>query len=88
LARHGTPTALLPAYVRVLGREHPHTLAFRSNVAGWTGAAGDAVAARDQHAALLPVYVRVLGPEHPETLKVRGNITHWTTMAGKRRRWR
>ena len=74
--------------VQVRGRKHPETITIRVSLARWIGAAGDAVAARDQHAALLPVYVRVLGPEHPETLKVRGNITHWTTMAGKRRRWR
>jgi hypothetical protein len=49
------------------GPEHPHTLNDRANLARWTGAAGDAAGARDQHAALLPIIERVLGPEHPNT---------------------
>ena len=39
---------------RVLGPEHPDTLAARASLAYWTGQAGDAAAARDQFAALLP----------------------------------
>ena len=45
------------------GPEHPDTLSVRSHLASWTGAAGDAAGARDQHAALLPVMERILGPE-------------------------
>ena len=45
---------------RVLGAEHPDTLATRANVAYWTGMAGDAPAARDQFAALVPIRERVL----------------------------
>ena len=41
--------------VRVLGPEHPQTLAARANAAHLTGKAGDAAGARDQFAALLPV---------------------------------
>ena len=36
--------ALLPAYERVLGSEHPHTLSARHNLAYYTGAAGDRAA--------------------------------------------
>ena len=62
---------------RVLGPEHPHTLASRGNLAHWTGKAGDAAAARDQFAALLPIHERVLGPEHPDTLITRDNLAYW-----------
>ena len=66
---------------RVLGREHPHTLTARANLAGWAGEAGDAAGARDQNAALLPGE-RVLGPEHPDTLGTRANLARWTGEAG------
>ena len=32
--------ALLPDQERVLGRDHPDTLATRNNIAHWTGAVG------------------------------------------------
>ena len=32
--------ALLPVFERVLGAEHPHTLAARANLANWTRTAG------------------------------------------------
>ncbi len=64
------------------GPEHPDTLAARTNVAMWTGEAGDAAGARDQYAALLPTYERVHGPEHPETLITRHNLATWTARAG------
>jgi hypothetical protein len=56
---------------RDYGPEHPRTLEARQGLAFWTGEAGDAAGARDQHAALLPIEERVLGPEHPETLTIR-----------------
>jgi hypothetical protein len=64
------------------GPEHPDTLNTRSNLAYWTGMAGDVVGARDQFAALLPIYDRVRGPEHPHTLNIRGNLALWAGMAG------
>ena len=67
---------------RVLGPEHPDTLAARDNLALWTGEAGDAAGARDQYAALLPVLERVLGAEHPDTLTARANLARWTGEAG------
>ena len=66
---------------RVLGPEHPDTLATRANLARWTGEAGDPAAARDLFAALLPVFERVLGPEHPDTLSARANLARWTGKA-------
>ena len=49
--------------------EHPDTLNTRSNLASWTGEAGEVAAARDLAAALLADQRRVLGPgppRHPE----------------------
>ena len=71
-----------PSSERVLGPEHPDTLAARANLASWTGEAGDAAGARDQFAALLPIRERVLGPEHPDTLHARNNLAYWTGRAG------
>jgi hypothetical protein len=73
--------ALLPARERVLGPEHPDTLAARHELARWTGEAGDPAAARDQYAALLPARERVLGPGHRRTLTTRHELAHWTAMA-------
>jgi hypothetical protein len=66
---------------RVLGAEHPDTLIDRSNLAHWTGEAGDAAGARDQLAALVPIFERVLGPEHPATLNASAHLAHWTRRA-------
>ena len=65
----------------MLGPDHPDTLADRSNLATWTGQAGDAAGARDQFAALLPIMERVLGPEHPDTLTSGRSLAHWTREA-------
>ena len=60
------------------GPEHPCTLAVRSELARWTGRAGDPAAARHLLAGLLPVVERVLGPEHPATLAARHELARWT----------
>ena len=75
---------VLDARERVLGPEHPDTLAARANLARCTGGTGDPAAARDLHAGLLPVLERVLGPEHPDTLTVRAELAIWTGMVGDR----
>ncbi len=67
---------------RLLGPEHPDTLAVRHEFARWTGEAGDAAAARDLLAQLLPVCERVLGPEHPHTLDARHELAGWTGATG------
>jgi hypothetical protein len=64
------------------GAEHPYTLITRGELASWTGEAGDAAGARDQHAALLPIAERVLGPEDPDTLITRSELARWTGKAG------
>ena len=72
---------LLPIRERVLGPEHPHTLANRNGLARWTGEAGDAAGARDLFAALLPTAERILGPEHPNTVMIRGYLGYWAQEA-------
>ncbi|MEU9837099.1 tetratricopeptide repeat protein, partial [Streptosporangium sp. NPDC048047] len=67
---------------QILGPEDPNTLTARSNLARWTGKAGDAVTARDRYATLLPTYERTLGGEHPGTLSVRHDLAVWTGEAG------
>ena len=73
---------VLDARTRVLGPEHPGTLAAWHELAHWTGRAGDAAAARDLLAALLPVRERVLGPEDRGTLATLSNLADWTGEAG------
>ena len=73
----------MPVLERVLGAEHPDTLTTRGNLARWTGAAGDAAAARDLFAALVPVRERVSGAEHPYSLTARGNLARWTGRGGR-----
>jgi hypothetical protein len=67
---------------RVLGPEHPDTLAARASLASFTGEAGDPAVASDQYAALLPARERVLGADHPDTVATRDNLAYWTEQAG------
>jgi len=64
------------------GPEHGYTFTARSNLAFYTGLAGDAAGARDQFAALLPIEERVLGAEDRVTLVTRNNLARWTGFAG------
>ena len=80
-----TFAALLPDQERVLGRDHPNTLATRGNIAAWTGEVGDARGALQLYSDLLPDQERVLGRDHPDTLTARNNIAHWTGAAGDAR---
>jgi hypothetical protein len=73
---------IVDARQRVLGPEHPNTLAARHDLAHWTGLAGDPATARDLLAKLLRALERILGPEHPNTLTVKGNLASWTGQAG------
>ncbi|GAA4263875.1 tetratricopeptide repeat protein [Dactylosporangium darangshiense] len=61
---------------RVLGEDHPDTLATRNNLAAAYQEAGrvpEAVAAFEQ---LLPDLRRVLGEDHPDTLAARNNLAY------------
>jgi WD40 repeat protein len=59
---------LLADQERVLGPDHPSTLATRSNLALVRGQAGDPVGSVAGLETLLADQVRVLGPDHPSTL--------------------
>jgi hypothetical protein len=52
---------------RVLGPEHPDTLALMNNLAETLRAQGDLAGARKLLAETLDILRRVLGPEHPDT---------------------
>jgi hypothetical protein len=65
---------VLDESLRVLGAEHPHTLAARDCVAWWRGMAQGAAAALAGYGALRADTERLLGPEHPTTLDIRGTL--------------
>ncbi|WP_010359683.1 tetratricopeptide repeat protein, partial [Streptomyces acidiscabies] len=77
---------LLDDFLRVLGPDHPDTLATRHSLARWRGEAGDAAGAATAFAELLDDFLRVLGPDHPHTLTTRNNLAHWQEAAEAIRR--
>ncbi|MEU7902585.1 tetratricopeptide repeat protein [Actinoplanes sp. NPDC049118] len=68
--------------MRLLGPDHPGTLAIRYNLAVWRGEAGDPAGAAMAFEQLLADRVRVLGPDHPDTLISRGSLARWRAAAG------
>ncbi|RSM36788.1 hypothetical protein DMA12_39000 [Amycolatopsis balhimycina DSM 5908] len=73
---------LLLVEQRVLGTDHPDTLATHESLARWTGHAGDTASARDLYTELLQAQRRVLGAEHPDTLATYYNMSLFTGHAG------
>ena len=67
---------------KALGRDHPHTLTARINLARAHRKAGHVSTAIDMHQALLPDMTRVLGPDHPNTLAARINLADAHQQAG------
>ena len=65
---------VLAVRLRVLGEEHPDTLAVMSNLAGTVFEQGDRAGARKLHEQVLAVRLRVLGEEDPKTLKSMNNL--------------
>ena len=74
-------TALAADLDRVLGPDHPHTLATRNNLATWTGEAGDAAGAARLLTALAADLDRVLSQTTP-TLWPSQQPRDWTGEAG------
>jgi len=64
---------------RVLGPEHPDTLASFSNLALVLKGQGNYKAAEEMNRRVLNVRERVLGPEHPPTLTSFNNLV-WVLM--------
>ncbi|MET7339235.1 tetratricopeptide repeat protein [Nonomuraea sp. NPDC005650] len=67
---------------RLLGGDHPHTLACRSNLAGAYESAGDLGRAIPLFEATLSDYERVFGGDHPDTLSSRNNLASAYRAAG------
>lgn len=67
--------------LRLLGADHPDTLATRHAVAGLTAERGDFAAAETMYRDLLADRLRILGPDHPGTLAARRAIAD---IAGER----
>ncbi|MFD6247253.1 tetratricopeptide repeat protein, partial [Streptomyces roseolus] len=72
---------LITDRTRVLGPDHPDTLASRHDYAYCTGKAGDAADARDLYADIVADRTRVLGPDHEGTLLSREQFDHWAREA-------
>ncbi|WP_156893693.1 tetratricopeptide repeat protein [Actinokineospora enzanensis] len=68
--------------VRILGVDHPDTLAIRHNAAHWRGRAGDFAGALDEAQSVLVDRSRVLGADHPDTLITRNSIVRWRRLLG------
>ncbi|MFI5067845.1 MAG: tetratricopeptide repeat protein, partial [Streptosporangiales bacterium] len=68
---------------RVLGPDHPDTLASRDNLAAAYRAAGRAAEAIPLHQQTLAASERVLGPDHPSTLTSRNNLAEAYGAAGR-----
>ncbi|MFE0130373.1 tetratricopeptide repeat protein [Streptomyces sp. NPDC059037] len=76
----------LEAATRVLGADHPNTLAARNNLAGAYESAGDVGRAIPLYEQTLADCLRVLGADHPSTLRSRSNLAYVYEAAGDARR--
>ncbi|MFG3384389.1 tetratricopeptide repeat protein, partial [Streptomyces sp. NPDC047999] len=72
----------LTGTVRVLGEDHPSTLASRNNLASAYESAGDLGRAIPLHEQTLTDRTRVLGEDHPDTLSSRNNLAGAYRAAG------
>jgi tetratricopeptide (TPR) repeat protein len=74
---------LLADRERVLGPDHPDTLASRNDLALAYRAAGRVAEAIPLHERTLADYERVLGPDHPDTLTSRNDLALAYVAAGR-----
>lgn len=75
---------LTAQHVRLLGPDHPDTLAARGTMARWRGETGDAPAAAAAYEELLADRVRLSGRDDPDTLATREELARWCRAAGDR----
>ena len=68
---------------KILGDDHPQTLASRNNLAHAHYSAGRLDAAIPLYEEVLADRVRVLGPDHPDTLASRNNLAYAYYSAGR-----
>lgn len=73
----------LTAAVRVLGADHPQTLASRSNLAAAYEVAGDLDRAIPLQEQTLADRLRILGEDHPDTLTSRNNLAERVRVLGE-----
>jgi eukaryotic-like serine/threonine-protein kinase len=69
---------------RLLGPEHPETIACRRNSARWTGQAGDPQLAWHLAQQVLQDSARLFGADHETTLSARFEVAVWTGQTGAR----
>ncbi len=69
---------------RVLGAEHPDTLASRSNLTGVLDVQGNHAEAEKEYREILSIMGRVLGPDHMDTIRSRYNLALSLRRQGKR----
>ncbi|MFH8657442.1 tetratricopeptide repeat protein, partial [Streptomyces afghaniensis] len=73
---HALSRHLLHAQTRVLGPDHPDSLASRHRLARALDGMGQYAQAGDLHRRTLDDRTRVLGPDHPDTLTSRNNLAN------------
>jgi tetratricopeptide (TPR) repeat protein len=71
------------SHERLLGRDHPDTLACQGNLAFVYGRAGKTGESVTLYAQTLADYERTLGNEHPDTLASRNNLAYAYGQAGR-----
>ncbi|MEU2577486.1 tetratricopeptide repeat protein [Streptomyces anulatus] len=80
---------VLDAETRLLGADHPDTLASRDNLATTLNDLGEHQQAADLHRQTLTDSERILGPDHPRSLSSRNNLANARARLAEvgRRRW-
>jgi len=68
--------AAFEAQTRILGADHPTTLATRHQLAHMIADRGNHATAEAEHRAVLEAETRILGPDHPSTLMTRHCLAH------------
>jgi tetratricopeptide (TPR) repeat protein len=74
---------LLRRRVKILGKEHPHTLASMNNLAQALSSQGKYTEAEQMHQETLALQEKVLGKEHPHTLTSMHNVALVLSSQGK-----
>jgi tetratricopeptide (TPR) repeat protein len=75
--------AALASRERMLGLDHPDTLASRNNLASVLAQTGKLAEAESEFRALAEHQSRVLGPDHPDALASRNNLASVLAQTGK-----
>ena len=79
---HSNQEQVLTVWSRILGEEHPNTLAAMSNLAITLHAQGDLTRARTLGEEVLAIRRRILGQEHPDTLASINNLAEMMRTQG------